>query len=159
MRSLFLLSLLLLGAAPRRSLQIPFYIDPTGTYILKGVVKKNNITGHFGEMRVRLLDQQTAAFCFYINDGFPEFASAAIEDTLRYMDDKIQYKPVSDSTCSIIFFFNLRKVELMEIYTDPHSGCGFGRGVLAPVTLEKVSSEIPVIQDLSKRGQIGSGSL
>lgn len=156
MRSLFLLSLLLLGAAPRRVQDLQFPIDPTGTYILKGVIKKNNITGHFGEMRVRLLDQQTAAFCFYINDGYPEYASAAIEDTLRYVDDKIQYKPLSDSTCSIIFFFNLRKVVLMEIYTDPHSGCGFSRGVMAPVTMDKVSSEVPVIQDLSKRGQAGS---
>jgi hypothetical protein len=159
MRSLFLLSLLLLGASPRRSHDLQFSIDPTGTYILKGIIKKNNITGHFGEMRVRLLDQQTAAFCFYINNGYPDYASAAIEDTLRYNDDKILYKPGRDSTCSLIFFFALRKVDLMEIYSDPHSGCGFASGVLAPLSFDKVSSEIPVIQDLSNRGQASPGSL
>jgi hypothetical protein len=43
-------------------------------------------------------------------------------------------------------------VEVLEIYSDPHSGCGFGRDVLVPAVFRKSSNEIPIIQDLSARG-------
>ena len=131
------------------------FINPTGTYILKGDVKKNNITGHFGELRVRLLDSQTVAFCFYLSSGFPDYAAAAMLDTLRYEDNSIHCRPGRDSTCSLILYFSARSVELMKVFTDPATGCGFAPGVIVPATLQKTSSEIPVIQDLSTRGRFG----
>lgn len=154
MRSLSLFSILLICAPLRVHVlpSSPTFIDPTGTYILKGVVIKNNITGHFGELRIRLLDKQTAAFCFYLNSGYPDFVSGALMDTLKYDDNRILYRPVNDSSCFLILTFNLRKVDLMEVFSDPHSGCGFAPGVVAPVTFDKISSEVPVIQDLSTKG-------
>lgn len=148
MKSFFLLPLLLLG--PHSPRLAPDFIDPTGTYILKGEIKKNRIIGYYGELRVRLLDPATAAFCFYMNNGYPKYASVALLDTLKYEDNRIHYQSKRDSTCSLILTFNVREVELMEIYSDPHNGCGFGPGVLAPAIFDKSSSEIPIIQDLSR---------
>jgi hypothetical protein len=130
------------------------FINPTGTYTLKGGVKKNNITGHFGELRVRLLDSQTVAFCFYLNSGYPDYAAAAILDTLRYEDNSIHYRPGRDSTCFLILTFSARSVEMMKVYSDPATGCGFAPGIIVPATLQKTSSEIPVIQDLSTRERL-----
>ncbi len=153
MRSLFLF--LAISAYVHFAHEVPAFIDPTGTYILKGDIKKNNIKGHFGELRVRLLDSQTVAFCFYINDGYPDYASGAMVDTLKYVDNRIIYKPAGDSGCSLFLYFHLNNVELMEVYSDPHSGCGFAPGVLTPAVFVKKSAEIPVIQDLSRREQAG----
>ncbi|HXB90744.1 MAG TPA: hypothetical protein VNU72_00580 [Puia sp.] len=151
MKSLFLLPLLLL------STHLPghtsFLLDPTGTYILKGEVKKNRILGHYGELRVRLLDAGTAAFCFYINNGYPDYASVALMDTIKYEDNRIYYRSLRDSSCSLVLSFYANTMELMEIYSDPQSGCGYGPGVLAPAVFDKSSSEVPIIQDLSRQVQ------
>jgi hypothetical protein len=159
MRGLSLLSFFFLctwpsGRPPDKALT---FIDPTGTYILKGKVRQNNITGHFGELRVQLLDSQTVAFCFYLSSGYPDYAAAAILDTLPYDgdDNSIHYRPKTDSTCSLVLIFKPRSVELMKIFSDPGSGCGFAPNVIAPVTLPKISSEVPVIQDLSSRSRYG----
>lgn len=153
MRSLFLLPFLALYAQPNASVDALAFINPTGTYLLKGEIKRNNITGHFGEMRVRLLDSQTVAFCLYISDGYPNYASAAIMDTLQYEENTIHYRPRRDTTCSLVLTFNLRSVDIMRVITDPHSGCGFTPGILVAATFQKISSEDPVIQDLSQRGR------
>jgi hypothetical protein len=151
MKSFILVSLLLLTAHPRR--YSPSFINPTGTYILKGEVKKNRIVGHYGELRVRLLDEETAAFCFYINNGYPDYASVALMDTLKYEDNRIYYQSGRDSSCSLVLSFDVHNVELIEISNDPQTGCGYGRGVLTPAIFDKSSSEVPVIQDLSRQGQ------
>ena len=151
MKCLFLLPLLVICTSPQYRHLSPTLIDPTGTYLLKGLVKRNNIIGHFGEIRVRLLDDRTVAFCLYINNGYPQYASAAILDTLAYADDIVHYRPGNDSTCSLVLSFHERTVELMEVFLDPRSGCGFAPGVMAPAIFDKTSSEIPVIQDLSQR--------
>ena len=165
MKSLFLLLLCCLDLPfkkeapsfidPAAAYMAPSFIDPTGTYILRGDIKNNNIVGHYGEMRVRLLDRRTAAFCFYINNGYPNFASGAVLDTLSYEDNRLQFQPSMDSGCSLILTFSERSVEIMEVYGDPRSGCGFAPGVMEAATFRKISSEIPVIQDLSHRGQPG----
>jgi hypothetical protein len=157
MKSLFLLPLLLLGVFPK-SVTPPF-VDPTGTYILKGEVKKNRITGHSGEIRARLLDQHKVAFCLYMNNGYPEYASGAMIDTLNYEGDRTYYHPANDSSCFIVFIFKSSSVELMEVYSDPHSGCGFPQGIMIPSIFDKSSSDIPVIQDLSKRGLAAGGPI
>lgn len=131
------------------------FINPTGTYILKGTVKKNNITGHFGELRVNLLDSQTVAFCFYLSSGYPDYSTASMMDTLHYEDNRIHLQPNRDSTCSLVLTFGDRSVDLMTIYTDPGTSCGFAPGVIAPATLNKISSAVPVIQDFSTRRRSG----
>lgn len=155
MKSIFLLPLLVLHAPQALVSALPF-INPTGTYLLKGEIKKNNITGHFGEIRVHLLDSQTVAFCLYISNGYPDYTSAAILDTLQYEENAVHYRPAHDSTCSLILTFSFRSVDIMKVTTDPYSGCGFKPGIDIPATFQKISSEIPVIQDLSQRGRSAS---
>jgi len=137
------------------SIHAPTFINPTGTYILKGAVKKNNITGHFGELRVNMLDSQTVVFCFYLSSGYPDYSVASMMDTLRYEDNCIHLQPKRDSTCSLVLTFAYRSVDLMTIYKDPATSCGFAPGVIVPATLYKISSEVPVIQDFSTRGRSG----
>jgi len=151
MKSFLLLPLFLLNIAPRGN--SPSFVDPTGTYILKGEIKKNRIVGHYGELRVRLLDPETAAFCFYLNAGYPNYASVSLMDTLKYVDNRLFYTSKRDSSCSLVLNFTAKNVELMEIYSNPQAGCGFGSGVLIPATFDKTSSDVPIIQDLSRKGQ------
>jgi hypothetical protein len=133
----------------------PAFIDPTGTYILRGDIRKNNITGHFGEIRVRLLDKRTAAFCFYISNGYPNFESGSFLDTVNYEYNSFLYRPARDTGCSLILHFSVRLVEIMTIYSDVRSGCGMAPGIMVPATFRKVSSDVPVIQDLSERERKG----
>ena len=149
MKSLFLLSLLLLSRVLSVSGQN--FIDPTGTYLLKGEVKNGMIVGHSGELRVRLLDTGMVAMCLYVNKGYPGYESGALLDTLRYIDNRFIYTPAGDSSCSIYFAFDLRGVEIFQSLSDPRAGCGFGPGVLIAAVFEKASSDIPIIQDLSRR--------
>jgi len=130
----------------------PAFINPTGTYLEKGEVKNRKIVGHYGELRVRLVDTGTIALCFYVNKGYPDYESGSLVDTLRYEDNHAIYAPAGDSSCTVYFSFQLRSVEVSELLTNPHSGCGFRPGVMIPAVLEKTSSDIPVIQDLSLHG-------
>ena len=150
MKSLFILSLVLLTRPlPPGNMD---FIDPTGTYTLTGIVKNNRVTSHSGELRVRLLDRHKAAICFYINKGYPGYESGAFLDTLQYEDNRLTYTPAQDTTCSVVFDFLPRAVEVIRIVSDPLCGCGFGPGVFAPATFGKSSNAIPVIQDLSAHG-------
>ena len=128
------------------------FINPTGTYILKGEVKNSTIIGHYGEIRVSLLDSSTIALCFYVNKGYPGYESGSFVDTLHYEENRAIYHPAADSSCVIYFAFNVRSVAISKALTDPHSGCGFYPGVVVPAVFDKTSSEIPVIQDLSLHG-------
>ncbi|HEV2478265.1 MAG TPA: hypothetical protein VGS79_01320 [Puia sp.] len=158
MKALSLLPFLLLCVHSRVPLNhVSNFINPTGTYILKGNVKKNNITGHYGELRVSLLDSQTVALCFYLSSGYPDYSAASMLDTLHYEDNCIHLQPGRDSTCTLVLTFSNRSVDLMKIYKDPATGCGFAPGVIVPATLNKISSEVPVIQDFSTRGRSGAG--
>lgn len=155
MKGFFLLPLFMLGAFPRPA--TPPFVDPTGTYILKGEVRKNKLTGHSGEIRARLLDHQKVALCLYMNNGYPDYASGAMIDTLDYEEDRTYYQPANDSSCFLVFIFRFNTAEIMEVYSDPHSGCGFAAGIMTPAIFEKSSSDVPVIQDLSKRGLAAEG--
>jgi hypothetical protein len=154
MKSLFLLSFLLLSRVLPISGQS--FIDPTGTYLLKGEVKNGRIVGHSGELRVRLLNAGLVAMCLYVNKGYPGYESGALLDTLRYDENRFIYTPAGDSSCSVYFAFDQRTVEIFQSLTDPHAGCGFGPGVLIAAVFEKTSADIPIIQDLSKRESSGS---
>jgi hypothetical protein len=130
----------------------PSFLDPTGTYILKGEVKNNKIISHYGELRVQLLNSHAVALCFYINNGYPDYDHGSMLDTLRYEDQQAIYTPPGDSSCSIFFEFDFNSAKVSVAHRELHSACGFHPGVLVPALLEKTSSEIPVIQDLSGRG-------
>lgn len=150
MKSFLLLPLLALtGLVPGK---VPSFVDPTGTYRLKGIVKNNKVTGHSGEIRVRLLDEHTVALCFYMNSGYPGYKSGSLLDTLGYEENRVAYTPSQDTSCSINFYFEQQKVNLLQVMSDPRSGCGFDPGVFAPVSFPKVSSDIPIIQNLAGRG-------
>jgi hypothetical protein len=130
----------------------PAFINPTGTYLLKGEVKNSKIVGHSGELRVQLLDTNTIALSFYLNRGYPGYESGAFMDTLYYDDNRAVFGPANDSSCSIYFQFGERSVEVYQAMTDPHSSCGFRPGVIIPAVFGKTSDEAPVIQDLSLHG-------
>lgn len=130
----------------------PTFINPTGTYLLKGKVNKSRIVGSFGELRVHLLDSGTIALTFYLNKGYPGYESGALLDTLHYKENFAIYRPMNDSTCAIHFSFEYWSVSVSEELSDPHSGCGFRPGVMVAAVFDKTSSDIPVIQDLSSHG-------
>jgi hypothetical protein len=133
------------------------FIDPTGTYLLKGDVKGNKVVSHSAEMRARLLDGEKVALCFYMNSGYPSYTYGAFVDTFAYDNNCIRYSPKNDSACMLIVSFRLLDAEMVGVYSDPHASCGFGQGALEPAILKKVSSEKPLIQDLSKHR--GGGAL
>jgi hypothetical protein len=152
MRSLSILSALFFSSLFFSGKPVQNFIDPTGTYVLMGTVKKNRITGHSGEIRVQLLDNQRIALCFYINKGYPGYESGSFIDTLAYVDSSSRYTPTADTSCAILFYFHHKAVEIMEVYSDPFSGCGFPNGVLISAVFDKASANRPVIQDLSAHG-------
>jgi hypothetical protein len=152
MKCLFGFALLLLSELTTSvpvSPSIRSSIDPTGTYILKGILKKNRITGHSGEIRVKLLAENKIALCFYISSGYPAFESGAFMDTLDYYDSHAEYQPDRDRGCIIQFSFSEFAAETRQLYGDPHSNCGFGKGVMISAVFRKSSNDRPVIQDLS----------
>ena len=150
MKNIFFLSLLLLSGGPPPDRTA--FVNPTGTYLQKGEVKKGRIVGHYGELRIRLLDTGTVALSFYVNKGYPNYEFGSLMDTLRYENNRAIYKPANDSSCAIYFSFELRSATISQVLTDPHSGCGFSPGVIIPAIFEKTSSDIPVIQDQSPHG-------
>jgi len=128
------------------------FVDPTGTYTLTGTVRKNRVMGHSGEVRVVLLDSSRVAISFYINKGYPNYEAGSMIDTLKYNEDIARYTPSCDSTCTIIFWFTDKTMELRGLYSNPHSGCGFATGVMTAAIFIKTSRDKPVIQDLSAHG-------
>jgi len=146
MKLLLFLSLLVPGLLPADLRQT--FVDPTGTYTLKGDVRDNKVVSHSGEIRVKLLHPQLVTLCFFIDKGYPGYESGAFLDTLRY-DDNAAVFMARDSNCMLRFFFKPNGVELIHIFTQGASDCGFPPGVLTGAFFRKTSSGIPVIQDLS----------
>lgn len=152
MRRLFIIPTVLLCHALLCSGVTPEFINPTGTYTLAGQVKRNQVIGHSGEIRVELLDSDRIAIACYINKGYPNYEAGSIVDTIPYDENVARYHPSCDSTCTIIFRFYPKTVELMGLYSDPHSSCGFATGVMTAAVFAKTSWDRPVIQDLSAHG-------
>ena len=146
MKIFFFLSLFLPGLFP--SFNSVTFIDPTGTYILKGEVHDNKVVSHSGEIRVKLLRPEQLALCFYIDKGYPRYESGSLWDTLSYEDNQAVYAS-KDSDCLLRFFFKPNGVELVHVFAQAGGDCGFPPGVLIGAFFRKTSSGIPVIQDLS----------
>jgi hypothetical protein len=127
------------------------FIDPTGTYVLKGETKKNHIISHSGEIRIKLLDEHTVAMSFFVCKGYPNYETGSFIDTLRYENNRALYRPAGDGGCAIAFWFDELAASTEQYFTDPTSGCGFAKGVMISASFGKRSSQVPVIQDLSAR--------
>jgi hypothetical protein len=125
----------------------PIFIDPTGTYTLKGEVKDNKVISHSGEIRVKLLNPELLALCFFIDKGYPGYESGSFLDTLAYNDNQAVYV-TKDSGCMLRFNFKVNGVELMHIFSQNSNDCGFAPGVLTGGFFKKTSSGVPVIQNL-----------
>jgi hypothetical protein len=123
-------------------------IDPTGTYVLKGEVRDNKVVSHSGEIRVKLLQPAKLTFCFFIDKGYPDYASGSLLDTLTYEDNVAVYVG-KDSACMLRFAFKENGVELIHVFSLSASDCGFAPGVLTGAFFRKTSSSVPLIQDLS----------
>lgn len=123
-------------------------INPTGTYILKGTIKKNVIEGYNGEIRAKLLSENKVALSFYIDKGSPGFEAASFSDTFFYFDNRASYHSLKDPDCTINFVFNATSVETFFVHSTPQCSCGFERGVIIPATFSKTSAESPVIKNI-----------
>lgn len=144
--ALLLCSLHLCFGQPSRNV----IINPTGTYVLKGEKYRHEIRGHYGEIRVKLITDSLVAVAMYSNSGYPGYASASFTDTILYTDNKAIYYSKADPSCRMIFEFDVDGVNIKQIYTDPASTCGFGKGVIPLGFTPKYSSYTPVIHSLSR---------
>jgi hypothetical protein len=128
------------------------FVDPTGTYILKGSVAKNRVVGHSGEIRVKLIDSGRVALSFYINRGYPDYEAGSFTDTLRYTENQAWWTPSADPDYTVVFSFKPRAAETTQLFNGNEPRSDFGDGVMVSAVFLKYSSESPIIQDLSARG-------
>ena len=139
---------LLLSSFSQPWRQLP--LNPTGTYILKGENHRGEIKGNFAEIRIKLLSDSLIALSLYSNKGYPEYTSGSFTDTLKYLDNKAIHHSKLDNDCSIAFDFVIDGLRIKQIYSDPTSTCGFGKGVLPLGFIGKYSSDTPVIQYITR---------
>jgi len=123
-------------------------INPTGTYLLKGEKHKGEIKGNFAEVRVKLIDDSLLAIAMYSNTGYPDYNSASFTDTVSYTDNRAVHTSKYDPSCQLVFAFEPGGLSIKQVYTDPASTCGFGKGVMPLGFVAKYSSEVPIIQSL-----------
>lgn len=126
------------------------FINPTGTYLLKGEKYRHEIKGNYGEIRVKLIGDSIVAVAMYSNNGYPEYTSASFTDTMVYNDNKAIYHSKADPSCQMIFAFDTDGLSIKQVYTDPASTCGFEKGVMPLGFVSKYSSDTPVIQLISR---------
>jgi hypothetical protein len=129
------------------------FVDPTGTYLLKGEITKNKIMGHSGEIRVKLLSSKKAAVSFYINKGYPDYAAGSFTDTLHYEENEVRWTPSAFPEYSILIAFKPREAETMQLFDGQDPRSSFGQGVMISAVFEKYSDDAPIIQDLSAHGK------
>ena len=125
-------------------------LNPTGTYLLKGEKHKGEIIGNFAELRVKLIDDSLVAIAMYCNTGYPDYHSASFTDTVSYTENRAVYTSKYDASCQLVFAFEATGLSIKQIYTDPASTCGFGKGVMPLGFVAKYSSEIPIIQPITR---------
>jgi len=126
------------------------FINPTGTYILKGESHKGEIRGNFAEIRIKLLEDSLLAITLYCNNGYPAYKAGAFTDTLEYAANRSVHQAKSDPSCQIVVSFDTDGLHINQTYTDPLSTCGLEKGVLPLGFIEKHSAAVPVIQLLSR---------
>jgi hypothetical protein len=127
------------------------FVDPTGTYILKGSVAKNRVMGHSGEIRVKLLDPGRVAVSFYINRGYPDYEAGSFTDTLPYTTNQARWTPSEDPGYTVVFSFKPRAAETIQLFSGNEARSDFADGVMVSAVFLKYSDAAPIIQDLSAR--------
>jgi hypothetical protein len=126
------------------------FVNPTGTYILKGKKSGNEIRGPFAEVRVKLLDEETIALSSYFNTGFPDYHSESFLDTLSYVFNSAKFTHNRDRYCKIVFRFSNADVDLLYVFPDNGHTCIFNHGTIATGKIEKSYTTIPIIAGLNR---------
>lgn len=132
------------------------FINPTGTYILKGKKSGKEIRGNFAEIRVKLLDHQTIALSSYFNRGYPEYSSEAFLDTLPYTFNTSSFIHDVDPYCKIVFRFTNADVELLYVFPDNGHNCVFSNSTIAVGKIDKSYDAVPIIVELDRESAVGS---
>jgi hypothetical protein len=127
------------------------FLNPTGTYILKGKKSGAEIKGNFAEIRVKLLDDSKIALTTYFNSGYPKYASDSFIDTLDYSSNSCTYFNELDPACKVIFNFMHDEVAIIYVFKDDGHDCFFGKGIIATGKINKTYDDVPVIGSLSKK--------
>lgn len=126
------------------------FINPTGTYILKGKQKGNETYGYFGHVYVQYVAKQKVVVKFYICKGYRSYSSGSFYDTLVYHNNIAVYGPAEyDSTCKITFTFHPNHLVVNEQTANFNNGCGFGHGIVANAVFRKSSSRKPTLKEMS----------
>ena len=124
----------------------------SGTYELvsKTVKKGDDVYGYAGEIQVKELTNNRIILSFFITKGAPSYNLGSFVDTLILTDNTAIYTVKEfDPSCKITFKFSNKGVQVNEQTDDYNFGCGFGHAVVANGYFKRVSSEIPVIKDLT----------
>jgi hypothetical protein len=150
--ALLLIFALLSRVAPA---QKPF-VDPTGTYTLKGDIARHRIIGHSGEIRVKLLGSRQVALSFYINKGYPDYSAGSFTDTVSYAENMARWTPPDHPEYTLIISFSAKEAETMQLFDGEEPRSSFGEDVMVSAVFEKSSSDVPVIKDLSAHGVVRS---
>ncbi|MEN9875522.1 MAG: hypothetical protein RLZZ529_519 [Bacteroidota bacterium] len=126
------------------------YVDPTGTYELNNIIKQKNgeIYGYFGQIQIKKLNPEKIIMTFEVNKGAPSYNSGSFVDTLVYKENKAVYRDTEvDTTCTIIFNFNKKGINVVEKTGNYNWGCGFGHGVVADGFYKKISNKVPILTE------------
>lgn len=150
MKKTILLLLILVGACLSNAQTGNVFVDPTGTYVLKGEKYRGEIKGSYGEVRIKLLSDSLVAITLYTCNGYPDYASASFTDTMQYETNRAVHFSRSDPSCQLVFLFDNEGLNMKQVYTDPASTCGFPKGTIPLGFIAKYSSEIPIIQPISR---------
>jgi hypothetical protein len=85
---------------------------------------------------------------FEVNKGAPSYNSGSFVDTLVYKENKAVYRDTEvDTTCTIIFNFNKKGINVVEKTGNYNWGCGFGHGVVADGFYKKISNKVPILTE------------
>ena len=116
------------------------FINPTGTYKKEGMII-NGDTVQYGTIKVELIDKSKLFMDFSANRGAPSYNTGTFTDTLVYMNNSAIYKTGYDSTCTIIFRFSGKGLNVDLKAKDFYFHCGFGYKVDPAGFYKKVSSK------------------
>lgn len=126
---------------------LPF--DPTGTYVLNDTTVANDgeVSGYFGEIKLKALANKRIAVTLYAQNGGPAYSSGTLSDTLKLKGNVATYYSEEDSTCRITFYLKKNKIIVNQVQRDPNFGCGFGHGVFADGEYVRINDNIPIIEE------------
>jgi hypothetical protein len=69
---------------------------------------------------------------------------------MEYANNQAIHFSKTDHSCQLVFSFDMDGLDIKQIYTDPASTCGFEKGTIPLGFIAKYSSDVPIIQRLSR---------